>query len=34
MPAMWDLIPDAEVLLRLEPEELGGVLLQNFADGR
>ena len=28
MPAIYDLIPDPEMLLNLEPEELGGVLLE------
>jgi uncharacterized protein (TIGR02391 family) len=32
MAAIWDLIPDPEVLIALEPEELGGVLLRVYAD--
>jgi uncharacterized protein (TIGR02391 family) len=28
MPNLWELIPDVEDLLALDPEELGGVLLQ------
>jgi uncharacterized protein (TIGR02391 family) len=31
MPAIYDLIPDPEMLLNLEPEELGGVLLEVYA---
>ena len=31
MPAIYDLIPDPEMLLNLEPEELGGVLLAVYA---
>jgi uncharacterized protein (TIGR02391 family) len=32
MPAICELLPDPEMLLALEPEELGGVLLQVYAD--
>ncbi len=28
MAELWELIPDVEVLLELEPEDLGGSLLQ------
>jgi uncharacterized protein (TIGR02391 family) len=31
MPAICDLIPDPEMLMTLEPEELGGVLLEVYA---
>lgn len=29
--AIWDLIPDSDALLALEPEELAGVVLQHLA---
>jgi hypothetical protein len=32
MPTICELIPDPEMLLALDPEELGGVLLQVYAD--
>jgi uncharacterized protein (TIGR02391 family) len=32
MPTIWELIPDPEMLITLEPEELGGALLQVYAD--
>jgi uncharacterized protein (TIGR02391 family) len=32
MPTLWELIPDPEALIILEPEELGGILLQVFTE--
>lgn len=32
MPALWELLPDGEQVLALEPEELGGMLLPIYAE--
>ena len=34
MPAIWELVPDPEMLITLEPEEPGGVLLQVYSDAQ